>query len=252
MQFYFIRHAQSADNRYVAENVDKGVRSHGLDQSWLGRQADPELSETGRVQAQVVSKFLAKIKEKTSDNTSHLDPIPEIFDFTHLYSSLMVRAMETAGAIGAALNLTPAIWEDLYETGGIWEPDTETGRPVGSGGKNRSYFLKRFPDFVLPDRLGEDGWWNRPLESTEACKNRAQRFFNDLMERHGHTEDRVAVVGHGLFYSFMIKTFLKIPPGSGVIFVTNNAAVTRIDFIKKSVRVIYQNRTDFFSRDLIT
>ncbi len=113
--------------------------------------------------------------------------------------------------------------------------------------------LPTIPDvFALPDQLGEEGWWNRPLETASECKDRAQRFFHDLMERHGDTEDRVAVVSHGLFYSFMIKAFLKIPPGSGVIFVTNNAAVTRIDFIEKSVRVIYQNRTDFFPWELIT
>ena len=252
MQFYFIRHAQSADNLFVAENADKGVRSHGLDQSWLYRQADPELSEIGRRQAQILREFLAKKKALKSDTPTGQGPYGDNLSFTHIYSSLMVRAMETANAIGNALNMTPAVWEDLHETGGFWEPDAETGKPVGSSGKNRTYFEKRYPNFVLPDRLGKQGWWDRPLETTEECRERGQRFFHDLMGRHGHTEDRVAVVGHGLFYNFMLKAFLKIPRKSGVIFAINNVAITRIDFVENSVRVIYQNRSDFLPPDLIT
>jgi len=160
--------------------------------------------------------------------------------------------MATASPIGDVLSLRPAIWEDIHETGGYWEPDPETGKPVGKPGKNREYFQDTYPDFTLPDQLGEEGWWNRPLETASQCRERAQRFFHDLMERHGGTDDMVAVVSHGLFYSFMIKAFLKIPSGAGAIFALNNAAMTRIDFIDGYVGVIYQNRTDYFPQDLIT
>lgn len=252
MRFYFIRHAQSADNQFVVQNAHKGVRGVGLDQSWLNRQADPELSETGRRQAQTLSRFFAQKKEEMSDKAASIDPYHDGFGLTHIYASLMVRTMGTAGAIGDALHLTPAVWEDLHETGGIWEPDLETGKPVGSAGKNREYFQNRFPHFALPDHLGREGWWNRPLETASECKERAERFCHDLMERHGDTEDRVAVVSHGLFYSFVIKALLKIPSGTRVIFAINNAAMTRIDFNEGHARVIYQNRTDFFPPDLIT
>lgn len=252
MRFYFIRHAQSADNQFVVDNAHKGVRSHGLDQSWLNRQADPELSETGQRQVETLGRFLTQKREQTSGKAAHLDPYHDAFDFTHIYASLMVRTMATASAIGEGLHVTPAVWEDLHETGGIWEPDVETGEPVGSPGKNRAYFQDRYPHFALPDQLGEEGWWNRPLETGSECKDRSRRFLHDLMERHGDTADRVAVVSHGLFYSFMMNAFLKIPSGSRVVFSMNNAAMTRIDFVERSVRVIYQNRTDFFPPDLVT
>ncbi len=252
MRFYFIRHAQSTDNQFVAENAYRGVRSHGQDQSWLNRQADPELSETGQKQAQTLSRFLAQKKETAADKADLGYPYHDDFGFTHIYASLMVRTMATASAVAGALHLTPAVWEDLHETGGIWEADPETGKPAGSPGKNREYFQSKFPHFSLPDQLGEEGWWNRPLETGPECKDRAQRLFHDLMERHGDTEDRVAVVSHGLFYSFMINAFLKIPPGTRIRFITNNAAMTRIDFAERSATVIYQNRTDYFPPDLVT
>lgn len=252
MRFYFIRHAQSADNQFVVDNKDKGVNSTSLDQSWLNRQADPELTATGQRQAQALNQFLMEKNEQASAKGVYLDPYHDDFNFTHLYASLMVRAMETAGAVGDALHLTPAVWEDLHETGGIWEPDLETDKPVGSSGKNRAYFQNRFPHFALPDRLGDEGWWNRPLETGSECKKRAQRFCHDLMERHGGTEDRIGVVSHGLFYSFVMKALLKVPSGSKVMFAINNAAMTRIDFSENSARVIYQNRSDYFPQDLIT
>ena len=199
MRFYIIRHAQSADNQFVVKNAHKGVRSNDLNQSWLNRQADPELSGIGRRQVEVLRTFIMQKREDISGKAAYPNPYHDYFDFTHIYSSLMVRSMDTAGAVGDALNLTPAIWEDLHETGGFWEPDLETERPVGGRGKGRTYFQKRYPNFALPDQLGEDGWWNRPLETAAECKERARRFFSDLMERHGNTEDRVAVVSHGLF-----------------------------------------------------
>ena len=252
MRFYFIRHAQSADNLYVAQNAEKGVRSVGLDQPWQHRQADPELSEIGREQAEKLGRFLA---ERNKPKNAPLPPgerFIEYFDISHVYSSLMIRAMDTASAIAKALGITPAVWEDLHETGGIWEPDNETGKPVGRAGKNKSYFQQRFPHFILPERLTDEGWWNRPLETTRECRERAQRFFTELKERHAGTDDQVIVVGHGLFYSFLIKAFLRIPPKSGVQFAINNAAMTRIDFVENTIRVIYQNKADYFPPELIT
>ncbi|MBW2140880.1 MAG: histidine phosphatase family protein [Deltaproteobacteria bacterium] len=252
MRLYFVRHAQSADNLYVAQNIEKGVRSVGLDQLWHHRQADPELSEIGLKQARTLGKFLADCKESNGPSSAAVKGYMEGFSITHVYSSLMVRSMETASVIANALNLIPAIWEDLHETGGIWEPDKETAKPVGCAGNNRTFFKQRFPHFILPERLTNEGWWNRPLETTRECKERAQRFFTELKERHAESDDQVIVVGHGLFYSFLLKAFLKIPSKSGVQFAMNNAAMTRIDFIENSIRVIYQNKTDHFPLELIT
>lgn len=248
MQFYFIRHAQSADNLYVSQNASKGVRSTGLDQSWANRQADPELTEVGRKQILHLGSFFS---EKDGHNSA-VNPTMDHLEVTHVYSSLMIRTMETAGSVARAVGVTPEIWRDLHETGGIWAADEKTGELVGRPGKNRAFFEERFPSYRLPDWLGEEGWWSRPLETAPECKDRAKRFFKDLMEKHGQTDDRVVATGHGLFFSFILNTFLKIPPKSKIRFVMNNSGITRIDFIDGSVRVVYQNRTDFLPTELVT
>ena len=47
------------------------------------------------------------------------------FGFTHLYSSLMVRALATASYLSVALNVPLVVWEDLHEVGGIFVIDDE-------------------------------------------------------------------------------------------------------------------------------
>ncbi|UCF84914.1 MAG: histidine phosphatase family protein [Desulfobacteraceae bacterium] len=252
MRFYFIRHAQSADNQFVIENAYRGIRSYGPDQLWFERQADPDLSDVGRRQVQQLCHFLSRRKEQDSNEAVHLDPYYDSFDFTHIYTSLMIRTLETASAIGDTLHLKPIILEEVHETGGFWEADPETGKLVGSPGQNREFFKSRYPHCILPDHLGEEGWWNRPLETASECQERARRFLHLLMERHGGTEDRIAVVSHGLFYSFLMNAILKIPPEGKVRFPINNAAITRIDFTGDYTMVIYQNRVDFLPPELIT
>mgnify|MGYP001125014151 CR=1 FL=1 len=139
MRFYFIRHAQSADNQFVVDNAHRGVRHYGLDQSWLNRQADPELTDTGRRQVEQLCRFLVERTEQGPGKAAYLDPYHDNFDFTHIYVSLMIRTIETASAIGDALHLKPIILQELHEAGGFWEPDLETGKPVGSAGKNRGF-----------------------------------------------------------------------------------------------------------------
>jgi len=252
MRLYFIRHAQSADNLYVADNAGKGVKSHGLDQTYFNRQADPELSEVGLKQIRALGRYVAERKQDTMPDPGSPYPFHDDFDLTHIYASLMVRTMLTANAVAEALCIQPSVWEDIHETGGIWEPDLETGTPVGSSGKNRGYFEDRFPSFVLPDALGEKGWWSRPLETGLECKARAKRVVEELLNRHGGTGDRVAVVSHGLFYSFLMKEIMQVPSGKRVTFAMNNAAITRVDFVNGQAVTVYMNRTEHFPPGLIT
>ena len=106
--------------------------------------------------------------------------------------------------MAAALNLPLVVWEDLHEVGGIFVIDDETGEHIGQPGKSRSELAARFPQAQLPSTLTEDGWWNRSHEAVDLQARRAQRFVNDLIERHGGTDDRVAVVSHGGFYNFVL------------------------------------------------
>jgi 2,3-bisphosphoglycerate-dependent phosphoglycerate mutase len=225
MQFYFIRHGQS-ENNALWECTDYA----------RVRIEDPGLTEVGRQQAEFVAQFLGR-----ADST-----------LTHLYSSLMLRAVATGAIIAKRLDLPLVAWEDLHERGGIYLEDEQTGEFIGQAGKNRAYFETHYPDFVLPDSLGEAGWWNRPFEEPEQRLTRAKRFWRDLMERHGHTDDRVAVVSHGGFYNDLLAAILNLSETEGYWFALHNAAITRLDLNDERIRLIYLNRVDFLPKELVT
>lgn len=240
MQFYFIRHGQSENNALWKRTG-----------SSKGRSEDPELTEFGRQQSEFVAQFLRRADSTVVVNGSDVQNVAG-FGITHLYSSLMVRAVATGTAIAKALDLPLVAWEDLHERGGIYLKDEETGERIGQPGKDRAYFEAYYPDLVLPDSLGDAGWWNRPFEEPEQRLIRAQRFWRDLMERHGHTDDRVAVVSHGGFYNDLLAAILNLPERENYWFVLNNVAITRIDFNDDRIGLIYLNRIDFLPKELVT
>ncbi len=224
MQFYFIRHGQSANNSLW----DQTGSNHG-------RSEDAELTPVGCRQAELLARFL-----RDAD-----------FGLTHLYSSLMVRAVATGSIIAETLDLPLVAWEDAHETGGIYLENEQTGECIGQPGKNRAYFETHYPRLILPEGL-EDGWWNRPFETREQRPIRAQRFLQELLQRHGQSENRVAVVSHGGFYNYLVAAILRLPERDHVWFVLNNAAITRMDWCDQRVEMVYMNRTDFLPPELIT
>jgi len=238
VQFYIIRHGQSANNLLWEQT--------GQDQ---GRVEDPELTENGRQQAKTVAQFLAQHQQSQATGQGIDD-----FTITHLYSSLMVRSMDTANTIAGAIGLRPKVWADFHETGGIWLKDEETGEPIGQPGNNRAFFADRYPNFELPDDLDEAGWWNRPFEGLEGFAARAKTAIKALHERHGGTDDRVAIVSHGGFYNCLMLTLLNLPitEPPPIWFTLNNTGITRVDFFEERVRIAYTNRVDFLPRALVT
>jgi 2,3-bisphosphoglycerate-dependent phosphoglycerate mutase len=240
MQLYYIRHAQSENNLLWAETGSTEWRS-----------VDPELTPVGREQAEHLARFLAQPGQSPA-NPEYDPQNVGGFQITHLYCSLMVRSVATGVVLARALDLPLVAWEDAHETGGIHRKDKETGEWIGLPGKNRAYFETHYPDLILPDSLGAEGWWNRPFETQEQRPLRARRFLADLMGRHGNSDHRVAVVSHGGFYRQLLPVLLGLPRPEDPFFSLNNAAITRIDAEDEFVRVRYMNRLDFVPRDLVT
>ena len=239
MQFYFIRHGQSENNLlYLTTGASEG------------RSDDPELTEAGRRQAEALAQCLCCVEPKSPASQFDEQNLAG-FGITHLYTSLMVRAVATSATVARALNLPLLAWEDLHETGGIYHQDEQTGERSGRPGKNRAYFEERFPDLTLPVSLGEAGWWDRPFEEREQRSARAERVVRDLLERHGGKEDHVAVISHGGFYNVLLRLIFKIER-EDCWFGLNNAAITRIDYSEDGVALTYTNRVDFLPKDLIT
>jgi 2,3-bisphosphoglycerate-dependent phosphoglycerate mutase len=238
MQLYFIRHAQSANNKLYQETG-----------SWDGRDADPELTEVGHAQARRLAEHVVCANGATlgRDYVNRGG-----FGLTHLYTSLMVRAVTTGSYLAAALNLPLVAWEDLHEVGGIFVIDPETGEHLGRPGKARSDLAERFPQLTLAQPVGDDGWWNRPHEPIEQQARRAARFVRELFERHGGTADRVAVISHGGFYNFVLAELLGVQADNGFWFSINNTGITRFNFEEEGVALTYANRLEHLPAELIT
>jgi 2,3-bisphosphoglycerate-dependent phosphoglycerate mutase len=245
MQFYFIRHAQSQNNELWAQTG-----------SWDGRNEDPDLTSLGREQAGQLAEFLGQPGAPVPDRIWAWDAQNlGGFGLTHLYCSLMVRSVATGTVVARALDLPLVAWQDVHEVGGIHHRDWESGESTGLPGKNRAYFESHYPDLLLPEGLGEEGWWNRPHEAREERPPRARRFWNELLQRHGSTDDRVAVISHGGFYGHLMRALLDLPDGHW--FSLNNVGITRLDLVEveeygQVLTVHYMNRVDFLPRELVT
>lgn len=242
MQLYFIRHAQSENNQLWARTG-----------SMTGRMPDPDLSPTGRQQAPVLAEFLQERSQRAETPTRRHDPQNvDGIAITHLYCSLMVRAVTTGAAVARALDLPLVAWQDLHESGGIFETDAETEERIGLAGGDRAHFERHYPDLVLPESLGDEGWWNRPFEALEERPVRARRVVHDLQEWHGDSDDRVAVISHGGFYNHLLRAILDLPEDQRLWFSLSNTGITRIDFEDNEVWVAYMNRLEFMPGELVT
>jgi 2,3-bisphosphoglycerate-dependent phosphoglycerate mutase len=233
MRLYFIRHAQSSNNALWDSTGSEN-----------GRSDDPELSDVGVRQARALGDFLMRNDDPLERGSANL---------THLYCSPMTRAVQTALEVGRGTSLTPQVWQDWHESGGIWLE--EGGVRVGREGKNRVYFQQHFPNVRLPEAYSEVGWWSRAYETDEELFPRAQRVWSELMARHGETKDRVAVISHGHFYAFVMAVALGMPNLEGVFFILNNTGVTRLD-VKETAHgttnVVYANRLVHLENTLVT
>jgi 2,3-bisphosphoglycerate-dependent phosphoglycerate mutase len=240
MQLYFIRHGQSENNLLWEQT---GTNS--------GRSVDPELSRLGQQQAALLAEFIRERGQGIEAREPDYQNLTG-FQLTHIYTSLMVRAVATAQPLGLVLGLRPEAWKDLHETGGIYQVNKATGEYEGKPGKNRDFFAEYYPEVVLPVDLGANGWWNRSHEPVEERMPRAKRVLVELLRRHGQTSDRVALVSHGGFYQYFLGAILGLPDIKNTVFGMNNTAISRIDFNPPAAALIYLNRVDFLPSNLIT
>jgi 2,3-bisphosphoglycerate-dependent phosphoglycerate mutase len=246
MELYFIRHGQSQNNANWSNLEYK-------------ESPDPALTELGIEQACYLAEFfkeaqtLVNPKEWNSQNRFG-------FGLTHIYTSLMERAVNTAAPTARALGIPFGVWEEIHESGGIFGRDGEL-KLAGLPGKSRSYFEQNFPELSLPTHLNGQGWWSRPFETEEECHRRAEKFLADLIARHGdrdgQPEQRVAIVSHGGFFVHLMFVLLNTPwrqaaHGRQSWFMLNNCAISRFDLRAGEINIAYLNRTDHLPDHLIT
>lgn len=240
MQFFFIRHGQSANNAlWTKTGVSKD------------RVEDPDLTEIGQRQAKLLAQYICQ-KDREVKTSPYTSFTRGYFGLTHIYSSLMVRAIQTSLPISEALQVPIVAWPEIHECGGIYLDDPETGEQCGQAGKSRSYFMENYKSLVLPETVTEEGWWNRPYEHRDDRPIRARKVFETLFERHGGTDDHVAIVSHGDFYNHLMRVIFDIQKEQSWLLMYNTA-ITRIDFDKEGrPALVYHNWTDHLPDDLLT
>lgn len=246
MRLYFVRHAQSSNNVLMLKTNSRRDRS-----------PDPLLSDLGQAQVKYLANFLRDAVEPDEDTWFDAQDEQD-FEFTHIYCSLMRRAVETAAGVSRALGVPMIGWRDLHETGGIVAGDGEEIAYRGLPGSPRSFFSENYPEMRLADDFGEEGWWNQPHEDERLHAGRARRVVDTLLYRHGATQDRVLVVTHGAFYNHLMQVLLELED-ENVMFGWSNTAITRWDFRPQDGDetrfdrvLVYSNRVDHLPRNLVT
>lgn len=227
MQILFIRHAQSQNNALF---LISGGR--------YGRVSDPELTEIGISQTQYLTTYMAQQADR--------------FNLTHIYTSLMQRAIITATPVAKALAL-PLLGEiELHESGGLYHEDEETGEPVGQPGRNRTEFQKVFPDLILPERMDGNGWYNRPFELQPERPVRARRIVDWFLTNHPDPTDHVAIFSHyGFFNYFLWALFGQVRP-INTLFTIYNTSLSLFEITEEGPTAVYINRVDHLPPEIVT
>ena len=242
MQLFLIRHAQSTNNAIWEQTL-----------LYKDRVPDPPLTELGRRQAEVLAHFLATHGNPHATDGSDPQNIGG-FAITHLYCSLMERAVATGEILCRSLGLPLVAWPEIHEGGGLFYQDTESSERTGVEGPGREYFETHHPELALPQNFASRGWWHRPHEKLPELLTRARRVQERLLQQHGDTTHRVALITHGGFYHFFLSQLIDVamPEERTHWFHLNNAGISHISFEEHSIRVNYLNRVDFLPADLIT
>lgn len=249
MQLYFIRHGQSTNNvSWEFRDVD------GYD-----RVSDPPLTALGILQAQTLANFIASPQPNPNASQS-IGSYRHRVSITHLYSSLMIRAIHTGTILSETLGVPLYGLPEAHEIGGVYLETLVDGKPEISfeHGVSPAYLQENFPDFRLHQPIEERGWWQGGMEPVAGRLLRANEVLKILKKRHFGTNDQVAVVTHGGFFNTMARAILDIRPDEPdnlnlpTWFSFCNCAISRFDFFDDRVVLAYHNRTDFLDDDLVT
>ncbi|MGB0383740.1 MAG: histidine phosphatase family protein [Ardenticatenaceae bacterium] len=245
MTLYLIRHAQSVNNAIYLRTG-----------SYKGGVPDPDLTEIGHQQAQRLAQLLA---DESAEPRKNPFSNQTGFGLTHLYCSLMTRTIQSAMYIAEACGLRLTALDNTFERGGISQLN-EDGIRVGLPGPKRHYFEERFPTLILPESMDKAGWYgSRPFETESMFVERMKKVVPEILNRHAGTEDSVALVAHGRFIDQFVNQLMGVERHPNnyatpwkVNWAFHNTSISRIDFAMDCTLVIYLNRIDHLSADLIT
>jgi broad specificity phosphatase PhoE len=246
MRLLIIRHAESANNR-IAINLD-------YDDYMRTRSPDPGITELGIEQTRLLAQHIAGAPSADSP-----DGARGCYGITHLYASPMLRTLQTAAPLAAALGLPATLWVEIHEHGGMFQGNPRNGDGlVIHPGLSRQAIQAGFPGFVVPNTVTDAGWWSGGYEDMAGCYGRAIRVARELRHRadreaEEHISSCVAIVSHGTFIDSLLKALMHQIPDRGIYYFHNNTALTCVDFgLSGTVFLRYLNRIAHLPAELIS
>lgn len=205
MKLLIIRHGQSANNLLRATTG-----------SFAGRSPDPMLTQLGKTQADALAAAML----------NGAQPAPDV-----LYSSLMLRAVQTAAPIAAALGLPIIGHLEAYECGGPYLGSPQN--PIPYPGAPASTLREISPELELPAGVDESGWYREAGEDDLQRAARGKRVIAGLTSSYLGKEILVGVVCHEWISQHLIRASLDFDAPGGIAepwFQLDNTATTLIDF----------------------
>ncbi|WCC80606.1 histidine phosphatase family protein [Cutibacterium equinum] len=180
MHLLLIRHGQSENNALAATSAEAYRQ---------GRKPDPELTELGRRQAEALGAWIGSVS-----------PRPTV-----LYSSPMMRTIQTAAPLAEVLDLPITVSDLIFERPGPVQmvDEVETGHP-GSPLSTLSAITDRA---VFPETVTEEGWREARIETAAEAADRAGRIAEWVREAHDDDEC-IALVAHGAIGSMLLLNLM--------------------------------------------
>lgn len=197
-RLFLVRHGQSTWN------------AEGRIQGW----ADPPLDETGHEQARRLAVRLAA----------------EEHGISALYSSPLLRARQTAEAVGLALELAVQTDDRLKEN--------DVGLLAGLTGDE---IERQFPEWIAARRASLE--WVPPPggEDRDAFAKRAVAVMCDIVTHH--LDQTVAVVSHGGTLGVYLAHLLEMPIHRSLPFQFDNTSLSVVKVSERRVRLFKLNDT---------
>lgn len=268
MIVYLIRHAQS-ENNLLGEVVRQefGDFSEEAYTAYVQRRvAEPSLTQTGFEQARMLGEHLrlAAPKHKAGmDDPGDAEPGEfhnNPYGITRLYTSPMLRTLQTTRPVADALGLAPTVWTEIFEHGGVFDNSGPDYSEVVKHGLTRQEMAAAYPDYQLPPGVTEQGWWfGNGEEDLAGCQARAIRVAERLWQlAEEEPDERIALVSHGTFLSNLLTALLGGLPGRHFYFGLYNTSITRLDFTTDRrtgapfLVLRYVNRVDHLVADIVT
>jgi broad specificity phosphatase PhoE len=130
-----------------------------------------------------------------------------------IYSSLLIRAVETTAGLSRHCAAPIRGHLDLHEVGGPSRGHHARATRTSHAGQSRTSLQTLCPGIELPAQVDETGWYQLGyVESWRQAWQRAQRVTNWLAERYLDTDKVIAIVAHQLFLQVMVQVLIDHQP----------------------------------------